>query len=52
MKVRFLCDYYRTPNEKVGEYGEEKDLTPEEAEPLLKGGSAVLIEPVKKSERD
>ena len=52
MKVKLSCTYMNSKGEKVGEPGDEIELSPAEAKPLLKGGSAELMEPPKKSERD
>jgi hypothetical protein len=52
MKVRLSCTYYNEKKEKAGEPNDVLDLPRREAELLLNGGSAELIEPPKKSERD
>lgn len=52
MKIRLSCTYYNEKQEKTGEPGDELDLPKAEAERLLRGGSAVLVEPPRKSERD
>lgn len=52
MKVKLSCTYYNEKKEKAGELGDVLDLPRKEAELLLNGGSAVLLEPPKKSERD
>lgn len=52
MKVQLSCTYYNAQHEKTGEPGDVLDLPKTEAERLLAGGSAELIEPPKKSERD
>jgi len=52
MKIRLACIYYDEKREKVGEPGDVLELPKAEAERLLAGGSAELIEPPKKSERD
>lgn len=52
MKLKLACMYYNEKREKVGEPGDVLDLPKAEAERLLRGGSAELIEPPKKSERD
>jgi hypothetical protein len=52
MKVKLSCTYYNEKKEKVGEPGDVLDLPKAEAERLLNGGSAELVEPPKKSERD
>lgn len=52
MKVRLYCTYYNDKREKQGEPGEVLELPRNEAEPLLNGGSAELIEPPKRSERE
>lgn len=51
MKVRLSCIYHDASGQKKGEPGDEIELTPAEAAPLIKGGSAVLVEKLKKSER-
>jgi hypothetical protein len=52
MKVKLSCVYCNSKGEKIGEPGDELEMTPAEAKALVKGGSAVLIEPPKKSERE
>lgn len=52
MKLKLSCTYMNAKGEKLGEPGDEIDLSPAEAKALLKGGSAELIEPPKKSERE
>lgn len=52
MKIRLSCTYHNERGEKVGEYGDVLDLPQAEADPLVRGGSAELVEPPKKSERD
>lgn len=52
MKVRLKCTYYRQPDEKIGEPGDELEMSADEAAPLLRGGSAEIVEPPKKSERE
>lgn len=52
MKVRLHCTYYNETKQKVGEPGEVVEMPKSEAERLLRGGSAELVEPPKKSERD
>lgn len=52
MKVRLSCTYYNEKKDKVGEPGDVLDLLRAEAERLLTGGSAELVEPPRKSERD
>lgn len=52
MKVRLYCTYYNDKREKQGEPGEVLELPRKEAEPLLHGGSAELVEPPKRSERE
>lgn len=52
MKVRLSCTYHNEKGEKVGEPGEVLELPKAEAELLLRGGSAELVEPPKRSERD
>lgn len=51
MKVRLSCTYYNEKQEKTGEPGDVLDLPRKEAELLLNGGSAELVEPPRKSER-
>lgn len=52
MKVRLSCTYYDEKREKTGEPGDVLELPKAEAELLLRGGSAELVEPPKRSERD
>lgn len=52
MKVRLHCTYYNEKKDKVGEPGDVLELSKREAELLLNGGSAELVEPPKRSERD
>ena len=52
MKIRLHCTYYNEKREKQGEPGDVLELTKREAELLLKGGSAELVEPPKRSERE
>lgn len=52
MKIRLHCTYYDEKREKRGEPGDVLELPKAEADRLLAGGSAELIEPPKKSERD
>lgn len=52
MKVKLHCTYYNEKREKTGEPGDVLDLPRNEAELLLNGGSAELIEPPKRSERE
>ncbi len=52
MKVRLTCTYYNEKHEKIGEPHDELELPKAEAERLIRGGSAELLEPPKKSERD
>lgn len=52
MKVRLSCTYYNKKKDKVGDPGEVVDLPTHDAMPLLNGGSAELVEPPKRSERD
>jgi hypothetical protein len=58
MKIRLCCTYFRPAAtkdqrpEKLGEPGQVLELPKDEALLLLRGGSAELIEPPKKSERD
>lgn len=52
MNIRLNCTYYNEKKEKTGEPGDVLDLPKREAELLLNGGSAELLEPPKKSERD
>lgn len=56
MKVRLTCEYQNPKGQKLGEYGTElespKDATAEELKRLVASGSAVEVEPPKKSERD
>lgn len=51
MKLKLRCTYY-DGDKKLGEPGETIDLPPKAAQLLLNGGSAELVEPPKKSERD
>lgn len=52
MKIRLGCIYHDEKGEKIGEPGQVLELPRKEAELLLNGGSAELLEPPKKSERD
>lgn len=52
MKVRLHCTLNDEKGKKLGEPGDELELHEKTAKPLLAGGSATLIEPPKKSERD
>lgn len=52
MRVKLHCTYYNEQREKTGEPGDVLDLPKAEAERLLAGGSAELVEPPKRSERD
>lgn len=52
MKVKLSCIYHDVSGDKKGEPGDELELSPEEAAPLIRGGSAVLVEPPTQSERD
>lgn len=52
MKVRLSCTYHDEKQQKRGEPGDVLELPKKEAELLLNGGSAELVEPPKKSERD
>lgn len=52
MKIRLHCTYYSEKNQKTGEPGDVVDMPKAEAERLLAGGSAELVEPPKRSERD
>lgn len=52
MKVKLYCTYYNEQKDKVGEPGDVLEMPKAEAERLLRGGSAELVEPPKKSERD
>lgn len=52
MKIKLSCTYYNEKKEKTGEPGDVLELPAKEAQLLLNGGSAELVEPPKKSERD
>ena len=52
MKIKLSCTYHNEKGEKVGEPGDVLEMPKDEAEALLRGGSAELVEPPKKSERD
>lgn len=52
MKIRLHCTYYDEKKDKVGEPGDVIEVPAEEGKRLLCGGSAELVEPLKKSERD
>jgi len=52
MKVKLQCVYYNDKQIKVGEPGDVLELSKAEAEGLLRGGSAELVEPPKRSEQD
>ncbi len=51
MKVRLFCTYYNEKKDKTGEQGDVLEMPKAEAERLLAGGSAELVEPPKRSER-
>lgn len=52
MKIKLSCTYYNDKHDKTGEPGDVLDLPKAEAELLLRGGSAELVEPPKRSERE
>ena len=52
MKVRLSCTYHDEKGEKKGEPHDVLDLPAREAQLLINGGSAELVEPPKKSERE
>lgn len=56
MKVKLTCTYCNPKGEKLGEPGDvlesPKDAPADKLMELVRGGSAVLVEPPKKSERD
>ncbi|MBS0150451.1 MAG: hypothetical protein JSR31_05875 [Nitrospira sp.] len=52
MKIRLHCTYYNEKKDKVGEPNDVLDLPTKEAMLLLNGGSAELVEPPRRSERD
>lgn len=52
MKLKLRCTYCNDKGEKQGEPGDVIELPSKEAQLLLNGGSAELVEPPKKSERD
>jgi hypothetical protein len=52
MKIRLSCTYHNEKGDKVGEPHDVLELPKAEAELLLRGGSAELVEPPKRSERD
>jgi hypothetical protein len=52
MKIKLSCTYYNEKKEKTGEHGDVIEMPKSEAELLIRGGSAELVEPPKKSERD
>lgn len=52
MKIKVSCTYHDEKGQKRGEPGDVLDMPAAEAERLLRGGSAELMEPPKKSERD
>lgn len=52
MKIKLSCTYHDEKGEKIGEPHDVLDLPKAEAERLLRGGSAELVEPPKRSERD
>lgn len=56
MKVRLICDYKNDKGQTVGKYHDTlespKDASAEELKRLVASGSAIEVEPPKKSERD
>lgn len=56
MKVRLACTYKNVKGEIVGTYNDvlesPRDATAEELKRLVAGGSAIEVEPPRKSERD
>lgn len=56
MKVRLTCEYQDAKGQTVGRYHDTlespKDASAEELKRLVASGSAVELEPPKKSERD
>lgn len=51
MKIKLSCTYHNEKGEKKGEPGDVLELPKPEAELLLAGGSAELVEPPRRSER-
>ncbi len=51
MKVKLRCTYINRQGKKVGEPGEIIELSLDEAQPLLNGGSAEVVEPPSRAER-
>ena len=51
MKIKLGCHYIDKEGKKRGEPGEEIELSPEDAKPLLTGGSAEVVEPPSRAER-
>ena len=52
MRVKLRCIYCDEKGQKQGEPGDVLELPAKEAQSLLNGGSAELVEPPKKSERE
>lgn len=56
MKVRLTCEYQNDKGQTVGKYHDllesPKDASADELKRLVASGSAVEMEPPKKSERD
>ena len=51
MKVKLGCTYIDREGKKLGEPGEEIELSLQDADALLKGGSATVVEPPSRAER-
>lgn len=52
MKIKLSCTYHDEQGQKKGEPGDVLELPAGEAQLLINGGSAELMEPPKKSERE
>lgn len=56
MKVKVFCQFHNRRGEKIAEPGEyvesSSDVSVSDLQRLINGGSAVLVEPPRKSERD
>lgn len=52
MKIKLSCTYHNEKGDKVGEPHDVLELPKAEAELLVRGGSAELVEPPKRSERE
>lgn len=51
MRIKLGCTYSNREGKKLGEPGEEIEISLEDAKPLLAGGSAEIVEPPSRAER-